>query len=123
MKKFFTLALSALVMAGLSTSCSDSDNGEDVNSASQKEEALAKAADHYVNRTVLPTYKGMADAAIELDKHCRTILAHHSAGTLATSDISNAAEAWKESRRYWELSEAFLFGPAADHNIDPHIDS
>jgi hypothetical protein len=26
-------------------------------------------------------------------------------------------------RKYWEQSEAFLFGPAASHNIDPHIDS
>jgi hypothetical protein len=26
-------------------------------------------------------------------------------------------------RKYWEQSEAFLFGPAAAHNIDPHIDS
>jgi hypothetical protein len=26
-------------------------------------------------------------------------------------------------RKYWEQSEAFLYGPAAAHNIDPHIDS
>ena len=26
-------------------------------------------------------------------------------------------------RKHWEQSEAFLYGPAAAHNIDPHIDS
>ena len=65
----------------------------------------------------------MADAAITLFDNCVTISDHHSAGQLTESDIRQAADAWKESRRYWELSEAFLFGPAADHNIDPHIDS
>jgi len=56
----------------------------------------------------------MADAAITLYDNCVTISDHHSAGQLTESDIRQAADAWKESRRYWELSEAFLFGPAAD---------
>lgn len=104
------------------TACSDEDTPEETE-LSAKESALKSASEAYVNHTVLPTYKGMADAAIELYDNCEVISDHHSAGTLTTADIQAAAEAWKESRRYWELSEAFLFGPAADYNIDPHIDS
>ena len=121
MKKIFALMLGSLALLG-ATSCSDSDNNEpDV--VNEKEVALQKVAAPYVNNTVLPTYKGMADAAINLYDAVEQMQAKHANGSLATADISKAADAWKESRRYWELSEAFLFGPAADYNIDPHIDS
>lgn len=116
--KFIILGLSALLVS----SCSDNDepNPEDI---SQKEQTLQAATVAYVNHTVLPTYSAMADAAIRMRDLCHTIQEKHSAGTLTASDIKAAGDAWKESRKNWELSEAFLFGPAANHNIDPHIDS
>lgn len=116
--KFIILGLSALLVS----SCSDNDepNPEDI---SQKEQTLQAATVAYVNYTVLPTYSAMADAAIRMRDLCHTIQEKHSAGTLTASDIKAAGDAWKESRKNWELSEAFLFGPAANHNIDPHIDS
>lgn len=118
-----TLKFLPLLLLGISTvSCSDDDTPEIVED-SAKETTLKSATEAYINHTVLPTYKGMADAAIELYDNCVIISEHHSAGSLTTADVAAAANAWKESRRYWELSEAFLFGPAADHNIDPHIDS
>ena len=47
------------------------------------------------------------------------------AGTanLTTAMVQAADDAWIKARRYWELSEAWLYGAAADYNIDPHIDS
>jgi hypothetical protein len=120
-KKQFWI-ISALILGASVTSCSDSNESPD-GPVSAKDKALANATTAYVNNTVLPTYKGMADAAIELLDNCNTIAAHFADGTLTTADIQAAATSWKESRRYWELSEAFLFGPAADYNIDPHIDS
>lgn len=114
-------SLSFLFLGLAAVSCSDNTPGEPEEST--KETMLKSAAQAYVSHTVLPTYKGMADAAIELYDNCEIISQHHAAGTLTTADIAAAANAWKESRRYWELSEAFLFGPAADYNIDPHIDS
>lgn len=121
LKKLFVILPSLLLGFG-AVSCSDNDPDTPVEE-SAKEAALRNASVAYIDHTVLPTYKGMADAAIELYDNCETISAHHSAGTLTDADIAAAANSWKESRRYWELSEAFLFGPAADHNIDPHIDS
>lgn len=125
MNKFFniTLAVTLACAGAMLTSCSDDDEPVVIDELSAKESALKDAADDYVNNTVLPTYKGMADAAIDLYKHVQTMKAHHEAGTLTTADIKAAAGAWKLARKHWELSEAFLFGPAGDYDIDPHIDS
>ena len=68
-------------------------------------------------------YEAMADAAIELYDLCETMQSKHAAGTLSSADVAAAGEAWKKARKSWELSESFLFGPAANHYIDPHIDS
>lgn len=37
--------------------------------------------------------------------------------------VEAACESWKSARQDWEWSEAFLFGPAGDFGIDPHIDT
>ena len=122
------MKISKLMIAGIAAlslaACSDSDepkSGEGTLTA--KEQTLSAAVADYVDHTVLPTYSSMADAAVELMDLCRTMQTKHAAGTLTTSDIEAAGKAWKQSRKSWELSEAFLFGPAANHNIDPHIDS
>ena len=125
MKVTKLMLMGALALLG--ASCSDDDNnsnsGGDLDNLSAKEKTLQGATADYVDHTVLPTYKAMADAAIEMRDLCHTMQDKHAAGTLATSDIEAAGKAWKEARKNWELSEAFLYGPAANHNIDPHIDS
>lgn len=118
----------AFVALGLSlalgfASCSDSNDEPDDNTLSEKEQAYKNAVTPYVNNTVIPTYSDMADYAIKLYDKCLVIKNKFAAGTLAKSDIVEAGEYWKQSRKSWELSEAFLFGPATNHNIDPHIDS
>ena len=90
---------------------------------SEKEIALQKATIAYIDNTVVPTYKGMADAAIQLATTTEQMLADFKAGKLETALIQQAGNQWREARKYWEQSEAFLFGAAADYNIDPHIDS
>lgn len=123
MNKLLTSA--ALLCCALPfASCSDSnDSPSDPSALSEKEATLKNAAEAYVDHTVLPTYSSMADHAIELADLCAAMQEKHAAGTLTPADIEAAGEAWKASRKSWELSEAFLFGPAANHNIDPHIDS
>lgn len=118
--RLFILPLLAMSL----TACSDS-NDEPGNETelSSKEQTLKAATVAYVDNTVLPTYSAMADAAVAMRDLCHTMQDKHSAGTLTEADIMAAGEAWKQARKNWELSEAFLFGPAANHNIDPHIDS
>lgn len=126
MNKFIKTTFAAtcgIMLAAGFTACSDDDEPVVGPELSAKELALQAAATPYVNNTVLPTYKGMADAAIILADSCNIIRDKFAAGTLTEADIKTAGETWKRSRKYWELSEAFLFGPANIRNIDPHIDS
>lgn len=111
------------VAALLATACSDSEPSNSGSDLSAKEQSLKNATAAYVGYTVHPTYSAMADATIELRELCHVMQDKHAAGTLTSADVKAAGDAWKAARKNWELSEAFLFGPAANHNIDPHIDS
>lgn len=125
MKKFFKLpfymALGMLATVSM-TACNEDENGRDAEE-SAKEQVLKKAIEPYVNHTVIPTYTAMADAAVDMYDRCVTMQEHFTAGMLTADDVKAAGSAWNEARKHWELSEAFLFGAAADYNIDPHIDS
>lgn len=116
--KFILPAMGVLCLSA----CSDS-NVDTPDEMTQKEQTLKAITIDYVENNVRKTYATMADASIELLSLCETMQEKHTAGTLATADIQAAGEAWKRARKSWELSEAFLFGPADNHNIDPHIDS
>ena len=128
MKKFWKMplyvAFGALMATGL-TACSDNENhdGTQTGTLSEKETALKEAITPYVNNTVIATYKNLADATIDLCEKCEAIEQAFANGSLSTAQIQAAGQSWKDARKYWELSEAFLYGAAGDYNIDPHIDS
>ena len=107
------------MMTASMTGCNDDSNTSD---SSSQEQILQSVITDYVDCTIIPTYRGMADASIELHNAC---LAMRNAGTgnVTTEMVQTAGNAWIKARRYWELSEAWLYGAAGDYNIDPHIDS
>ena len=107
------------MMTASMTGCNDDSNTSD---SSSQEQILQSVITDYVDCTIIPTYRGMADASIELHNSC---LAMRNAGTgnVTTEMVQTAGNAWIKARRYWELSEAWLYGAAGDYNIDPHIDS
>lgn len=119
MKQLRNYALIAFVIAASSVmlaSCSDNDEPLDDDSTQTAEfkqnEAILST---YVNNVVVPTYRSLADAAILLAQDCEDLSSQ--------AKVDKACSNWLAARKYWELSEAFLFGAAADYNIDPHIDS
>lgn len=117
------LAFSAMLAVGMSA-CSDDDDTTGLgNETEGKEVAFEKAINPYVDNTIIPTYKGMADHAIKMADACNAIAEAFEAGNLTTNLVKSAGEQWNQCRDYWEKSEAFLYGAAADYNIDPHIDS
>ena len=118
MKKIFKWALCAACVMGMAA-C----QGKGTDVQSDKEAALQRAAAPYVNNTVVATYRSMADAGLTLLDQCEAILAAQEAGQDYAALIKDADASWRLMRKYWEQSEAFLYGPAAAHNIDPHIDS
>jgi predicted lipoprotein len=95
--------------------CSDSNDDPDPNQLDSKKTAIIT---QYVNGVVVPTYKSLADEANELAALCQQLRENPTQGK-----IQECCDKWISARKYWELSEAFLFGAAADYNIDPHIDS
>ena len=126
MKKFFKYAVclmaGALMTTGM-TSCDDNDDEIIAGELSPKEQAIKKFMIPYVDHTIIQTYHEMAEYAIKLSEKCEEIKAAHKDGSLKIEQIEEAGQLWKSSRKYWEQSEAFLFGAAGDYNIDPHIDS
>lgn len=95
------------------TSCSDDDNDEHVGTFSSNE--LKEVNADYVDNTIVATYRNLANYNKQLV-----------ADINAMSDdagVAKACETWKQSRKWWEFSEAFLFGAAGDYAIDPHTDT
>lgn len=117
MKIFFktpSLMLFAATIALGAVSCSDS---EDKSSDNDKE-TLERAVPQYVNSVVISTYKSLADETIDLYEALVALKADKT-----DANVKKATDEWIATRKYWELSEAFLFGAAADFGIDPHIDT
>ena len=117
MKKFFNLFLVAVIGAAM-VGCNDNKVEQ-----TDKEAALKKVVKPYVENTVIATYSNMANEGVLLLAEVEKIEAAVEAGSDYSAEMKRAGELWREMRHYWEQSEAFLFGPAEKHNIDPHIDS
>ena len=105
--------LLALVGVAL-VSCQD-DNGVKDKQLDPEKTAIL---DQFVHGVVVPTYRSLADKAIELSALCQELKDKPSQEL-----VEKACKKWVEARVYWERSEAILFGAAGDYNIDPHIDS
>ena len=119
---YWKMPLCAAATACLAAGLCSCENNPATDPYARQEAELQKVITDYVDKTVIPTYRGLADASMELYNAC---LAMREAGTanLTTAMVQAADDAWIKARRYWELSEAWLYGAAADYNIDPHIDS
>ena len=116
--ELFKNALMLVTLAGMTlgfAACSDSNDNPDPNQLDSKKTAIIT---QYVNGVVVPTYKSLADEANELAALCQQLRENPTQGK-----VQECCDKWISARKYWELSEAFLFGAAADYNIDPHIDS
>ncbi len=113
-KDFIKRGLPLVVAALALMSCSDSKSDEPQSTDTQKKAIITQ----YVNGVVVPTYRSLADRALELSDLCAQLRE-----TPSQALVQQACDKWIEARKYWELSEAFLYGAAADYYIDPHIDS
>lgn len=108
------LAATAMMLA--LAACSESNDPE--NQDSKKDATFETIAKQYLENTVNITYKNLADYAEQLVVDLKKLQADKS-----DANVSTACETFLNARQWWERSEAFLFGPAADFGIDPHIDS
>ena len=119
MKKIFYFAMAAVVFAA--AGCSSSSTPTE--GMSEKEAALQKVVKPYVENTVIATYSAMASEGLVLLEKVEAIQEAVEKNEDYTQLMKEAGDSWREMRHHWEQSEAFLFGPADKHYIDPHIDS
>lgn len=112
--KYLPLVVFAAATVFGTTSCSDSED----NTGNENQEILEKAVPQYVNNVVITTYKSLADETIDLYEALVALKANKT-----DANVKKATDEWIATRKYWELSEAFLFGAAGDFGIDPHIDT
>lgn len=114
MKKCLNLLVLAALCMGMG-SCSSDDNNDPIVNENGVNAQQQTILNEYITKVIVPTYKSLADAAILLAEDCENLSSQ--------AAVDKACNDWVAARKYWELSEAFLFGAAADYNIDPHIDS
>ncbi len=117
MKKIFKYSMlfaAALTLTLGFASCSSSDDDDD-SDIQFSSSVLQTVNTQFVDETVVPTYRNLANYNKTLVEALDDMK--------DDTGVAQACEAWKASRKWWEFSEAFLFGPAGDFAIDPHTDT
>lgn len=80
---------------------------------------LYKVLENVVSNVIVPTYTQLADNTEDLEKTLHGL----TTASITQVQIDKACDDFKAARKYWERSEAFLGGAAADFDVDPTIDS
>ena len=113
------MMLGAIVAGGM-TSCKDDDDDNENNGWTAQDVAINAAGilDNYVDNVVFKTYNSLANSAETLMDDVEKL-----SESKTQVNLQKVCDEWKRARKYWEWSEAFLFGAAADYSIDPHIDT
>ena len=111
--KYSMMFAAALAFTMGFTSCSDDDNPE--HEGTFNSNVLKEVNADYVDNTIVATYRNLADYNKQLVADLNAM--SNDAG------VAKACETWKQSRKWWEFSEAFLFGAAGDYGLDPHTDT
>ena len=114
LKLFSFAVLGTAVLA----SC-DRTNPETAGLTAQDKE-LKAAVEQYVPGVIYKTYGNLADATEVLYNQ---LSAMKSSSAYTQAQIDEVCKTFLDARKYWEQSEAFLFGAATAYGIDPHIDS
>lgn len=114
-KKLLSTILAALMLLFVACDSNDDDNNP---VGPDESYDFTSIINSYVNKTIIPTYAQFKGAATEMEANIDKLIA-----SKTQANVDAACKSWKDARIGWEASEAFLFGPAADFNIDPSLDS
>ena len=117
MKSFKLIGVLAVAAATL-LSC-NKDPKADAGLTAQ-EKALKEAVEGYVPGVIYKIYDNLADETETLYNQLSDL---KKKGTYTQADIDRICTTFLSARKWWEQSEAFLYGAATAYGIDPHIDS
>ena len=118
MKRSFksaAIVAASLLLAVNFSSCNKDPQPTTEETNKAQKEAIVK---QYLNHTVYPTYAQLAEKTAALVGNLETLK-----GSMTQANVNAATATFLDARKWWEMSEAFLFGAASDFGIDPHIDS
>ncbi len=124
--KLFCCTLSALLVLSIGligcslTGCgSDDEEDDDITSAGGESAFDASTTlNDFANKVVLATYADLDNRAGDLLTAVKALEADTN-----QANLELAQTAWKATRKPWEQSEAFLFGPVDTQGLDPALDS
>ncbi len=85
----------------------------------EQEAYLRKVLENLTNNVIIATYTQLANDVEDLEKTLNGLTVN----TITQAQVDKACADFKNARKNWERSEAFLGGPASDFSIDPTIDS
>ena len=128
MKKIFKFALlfaaTCMMTMGMTACSSDDDKNDTVDVTKEQNDAIEALTKQYLSDVVYPTYTSLANESESLFNKISALKSKLKAGTaVSQSEIDDICTSYKNARKYWEQSEAFLYGAASDFEIDPHIDT
>lgn len=95
-------------------SCSDDNSSNPSDNNVDAGPILVNVAD----KVIIATYTDLNTKAGLLETAVRTFNS-----TPNEANLEAARTAWRETRRPWEMSEGFLFGPVDTKGLDPSLDS
>lgn len=128
MKKIFKFALlfaaTCMMTMGMTACSSDDDKNDTVDVTKEQNDAIEALTKQYLSDVVYPTYTNLANESESLFNKISALKSKLKVGTaVSQSEIDDICTSYKNARKYWEQSEAFLYGAASDFEIDPHIDT
>ena len=112
--KVWTIFCCLLITSALIVGCGDDKEDVDLGEAYDAGTIL----NDFANTVVLATYTDLDNKAGEL---LAAVKALETETTQA--NLEKAQQAWKATRKPWEQSESFLFGPVDTQGLDPALDS
>jgi predicted lipoprotein len=86
----------------------------------EQDKELKAAVEQYVPGVVYKIYGNLADSAEQLYNQLADM---KKSDNYTQAQIDRLCSTFLDARKWWEQSEAFLFGAATSYGIDPHIDS
>ena len=113
-------SLAIVALGAVLAACEKNNTNE--NGLTENQKKMAEVVENYVPNIVYNTYKALAD---ETEKLYNALDAASEKGvqSLSQNDLDLICSTFLNARKYWEQSEAFLYGPATTFGIDPHIDT
>ena len=116
--KIWTLFCCLLLASALVVGCGSDDETDEPGDTQGEAFDAGTMLNDFANIVVLATYTELDNKAGDLLAAVKALKADPSQGNL-----EKAQQAWKATRKPWEQSESFLFGPVDTQGFDPALDS